>query len=75
MYGFVQKYTATKRSINDYVFVPEELKEKLSEIFPARSLSQFYTIVPATNICHKCIEVEHNDHVFLSEVRVDYEHD
>jgi hypothetical protein len=74
-YAFIREYKSTDKNTSDYVSVPEELKHKLNEIFPIRSLSNSYTIVPVVNICHKCIPVEYNDHVFLSEVRVDYEHD
>lgn len=34
-----------------------------------------YVSIPVMKICHKCIEVKYDDHAFLSEIRVDYEHD
>ncbi|CAF4482013.1 unnamed protein product [Rotaria sp. Silwood2] len=74
-YGYVQKYASTEKNINDYVSVPIELKEKLNEIFPIRRKTQSYAIVPVNSIHHKCIQVEHQDHMFLSEIRLDYEHD
>ncbi|CAF4859119.1 unnamed protein product, partial [Rotaria socialis] len=74
-YAYIQEYKATEKNISDYVSVPAELKSKLDEIFPLRSLSKSYTFVPIVNICHKCIQVKFHDCVFLSEVRVDYEHD
>ncbi|CAF4515976.1 unnamed protein product [Rotaria socialis] len=59
-YGFVQEYTATEKNINDYVFVPAELKEKLNEIFPASSLSQSYRSIREQNKTYR-ITVERTD--------------
>ncbi|CAF3749493.1 unnamed protein product [Rotaria sp. Silwood1] len=74
-YAFIQEYKPTAKTTSDYVSLPDYLKPKLNELFPVRSLSKSYTVVPVINICHKCIEVKYDDYVFLSEIRVDYEHD
>ena len=74
-YAFIQEYKVTEKNTSDYISVPDELKSKLDEIFPLMSLNSSYLFVPIVNICHKCIEVKYKDYVFLSEIRVDYEHD
>jgi hypothetical protein len=74
-YAFIQKYKSTEKNIFDYVSVPKELKAKLNELLPIRGLSNSYAIIPVADICRKCIQVESKGHIFISEIRVDYEHD
>ena len=74
-YAFIRKYESTKTNTSDHLSIPKELNEKLNELFPLRILSESYTFIPVVDICHKCIQVECREHVFLSEIRIDYEHD
>ena len=74
-YLFIQKYESTKKQITDYLSIPDDLKEKLNELYPIKSLSQSFTIIPVTDIYHKCIEMKFDDYFFLSDVLVDFEHD
>jgi hypothetical protein len=74
-YAFIREYKPTEKNTSDYVSIPDELKSKLDEIFAIRTLSESFTLIPVNSICHKCIQVEYADYVFLSEIRVDYEHD
>lgn len=74
-YAFIREYTSTARNTSDYVSIPQQLKPKLDEVFPIRRLSASFTFIPVAKICHKCIEIKYDDHAFLSEIRVDYEHD
>jgi hypothetical protein len=74
-YALIREYKSTDQNISDFLSVPAELEQKLNEIFPIRVLSNSYSIVPVISIRHKCIQVVCEDLLFLSEVRVDYEHD
>ena len=64
-YLFIQKYESTKKQITDYLSIPDDLKEKLNELYPIKSLSQSFTIIPVTDIHHKCIEMKFDDYFFF----------
>ena len=74
-YALIREYKFTGRNLSDLLSIPTKFEQKLNEIFPMRVLSDSYSIVPVQSICHKCIQVAYDNLFFLSEVRVDYEHD
>ena len=74
-YVFIRQYISTNKSASDVLSIPARFRNKLNEIFPIRTLSNSYTIISVNAIRFKCIQVESVDGLFLSEMRVDYEHD
>jgi len=74
-YVLIRQYTSTNKNISDFLSIPTKFNDKINEIFPIRTLTNLYTIVSVNSIRFRCIQIESNDLLFLSEVRVDYEHD
>jgi len=74
-FAFIQKYTAYKKKISDYLELPDKVVDKLNQTYPLMELSNDYEIVPVENFRHKCVSVQFEDIFCLSEIRVDFEHD
>lgn len=74
-YVFIRQYASANMNTSDLVSIPPKFQDKLNEIFPIRILSDTYTIIPVNSIQLKCVQVESDNLLFLSELRVHYEHD
>ena len=74
-YVFVQRYAYSEKQICNYVELPKELHNRINIFFPIVVLSQDFTIIPVSNIRHKCILVPIDDVFCISEIKIDYEHD
>ena len=72
---FIQKYVSCKKQMSNYVELPTELHDPIDTYFPLVSLSDNFTIIPVTNIRHKCVLVHLSNSFCISEIRIDYEHD
>jgi hypothetical protein len=75
IFAIIQKYVSCEKHMSNYVEVPSELHRSINIFFPIVSLSNNFTIVPVSNIRHKCIRVPIFDSFCVSEIRIDYEHD
>jgi hypothetical protein len=74
-FAFIQKYHASRKKISDFVELPDEIKQRLDELYPLLQLSNDYDIISVATFRHKCVSVPFQDVFCLSEFRVDFEHD
>jgi len=74
-FAFIQRYHTSKQKNSDFVEIPNEIAQKLDELYPLLQLSNDYDIISVQTFRHKCIAVQFQDVFCLSEIRVDFEHD
>lgn len=74
-FAFIQKYHASNKRISDFAELPDEIVRKLNELYPLLLLSDDYDIISVDAFRHKCIAIEFQDVLCLSEILVDFEHD
>lgn len=74
-YSLVQEYALGRKSMIDFVDIPNALHSKAKELFPLLTLTDQFRLIPVERIKHKCVSVPVEDLFCLTEIRVDYEHE
>ena len=74
-YALIQQYSSANQQMSDFVDLPNELHNPINIFFPIITVSNNFSIIPLTNIRHKCVIVDMIGSFCVSEIRLDYEHD
>ena len=74
-YSLVQEYAPGRKSVIDFVDIPNALHSKAKQLFPFLKLTDQFRLILVGKIKHKCVSVPVEDSFCLTEVRVDYEHE
>jgi hypothetical protein len=74
-FAFVEKYIPSPQRMSNYVELAHELHHRIDKHFPLLTLSNSFTLVPMSDVRHKCISIPMVDCICLSEIRIDHDHD
>lgn len=75
IYALVQEYEPGRKSIIDFVDIPNALHAKAKQLYPLLQLTDQFRLISVEKIKHKCVSIPVEDLFCLSEIRVDYEHE